>query len=679
MKMMLGTIVLLSLSFFTGPPAVAGEAKAAIGQWGVDTASMSTTVKPGDDFYRYVNEGWLRTAKAPPGIPFIDPFVEVYLSTEKRVGGIVAQVRETSNAPGTPEQMIGDFHRSHSDRKRRDALGITPIASTLSIIAGTTDRAELARISVYPWMDGFFRAGPVTDAAEPKRQIAALAVGGLTMPSRDYYLTEAEPYIGHRKALLDYMASSFRRAGVADADARATKVLALEIEIARRHWSVAQRRDVVRMNHVMTPAQLKQYAVGFPWDAFLRELKYDKQPKFKVTTDDAVRGLAKLFADTPVSDLQSFLIFKTLDAWADSLSEPWVQAHFEFHGKRLQDTPERRPAELESITAVNSALGEEIGRRYVAQYFGASDRAKVEEMVAYLRATYRARIQKLAWMDAPTRAEALKKLQKVTKYIGYPERWHDRSSVRIAADDLVGNENRLADWERNDDLQKLKEPTRKWEFPYNPQEINAGYAPSANSITFPAGILQPPFFDPNADAAVNFGAIAAVIGHEFGHGFDDQGSRSDGDGKIRDWWSPASRREFEKRTKGLVAQFNEYEVLPGLKINGRQNLGENIGDLGGLSVAYEAYRSFVKEKQGGKAPVIDGYTGDQRFFLAWAQLWRNITSEGETRRRTLADPHSPGEFRVNGIVRNVDAWYKAFDVKPADKLYLAPEKRVKIW
>ncbi|MBD8655757.1 M13 family metallopeptidase [Oxalobacteraceae sp. CFBP 13730] len=251
--------------------------------------------------------------------------------------------------------------------------------------------------------------------------------------------------------------------------------------------------------------------------------------------------------------------------------------------------------------------------------------------------------------------------------------------VRIAADDLVGNYRRLFDWMRADDLQKLKEPTRKWEFPYSPQEINAGYSPSANSITFAAGILQPPFFDPNADAAVNFGAIAAVIGHEFGHGFDDQGSRADGDGKLRDWWSKASRREFEKRTQGLVVQFDGYEPLPGLHINGRQNLGENIGDLGGLSVAYAAYRSFVQAKQGGNAPVLDGYSGDQRFFLAWAQLWRNITSEGETRRRTLADPHSPGEFRVNGVVRNVDAWYKAFDVKPTDKLYLPPEKRVKIW
>ena len=680
MKHVLRILFALTLTFCMAPWALAAPAaQAAIGQWGVDTAGLSTTVRPGDDFYRYVNAGWLKTAAAPPGLPAIDSFVEVYLSTEKRVAGIVAQAGETAGAPGSPEQMISDFHRSHANRERRNALGITPIASTLAIIAGTTDKRELARIMAYPWIEGFFPTGPMSDAAVPTRQIAALGVGGLTMPSRDYYLTDAEPYIGHRKALLDYIAASFRRAGFADADARASKVLALETAIAKRHWSVEQRRDVVRMNHVMTPGELKKYAPGFPWDAFLAELKYDKQPKFKVTTDTAVRDLARLFATTSAADLQTFLVFKTLDAWADSLSEPWVQAHFDFHGKRLQDTPQRRPPELESIMAVSSVLGEEIGRIYVARYFGATERAQVEEMVNYLRATYRDRISKLDWMDAQTRAEALKKLDKVTRYIGYPERWHDRSTVRIAADDLVGNYRRLFDWMRADDLQKLKEPTRKWEFPYSPQEINAGYSPSANSITFPAGILQPPFFDPNADAAVNFGAIAAVIGHEFGHGFDDQGSRADGDGKLREWWSKASRREFEKRTQGLVVQFDGYEPLPGLHINGRQNLGENIGDLGGLSVAYAAYRSFVQEKQGGNAPVLDGYSGDQRFFLAWAQLWRNITSEGETRRRTLADPHSPGEFRVNGVVRNVDAWYKAFDVKPTDKLYLPPDKRVQIW
>jgi putative endopeptidase len=670
---------MLALPTATQAQTAGGQGKAQIGVWGVETASISKTVRPGDDFFRHVNEGWLKTAKMPPGIPYIDGFVEAYLATEQRVAGIIREARESTDAPGSAEQMIDDFHRSHANMDRRNALGITPIAGTLSKIASTTDRTELAKLMALPWIDALMGAAVVTDADEPKRQIVAVGVGGLAMPSRDYYLADTEPYIGHRNALQAYIAASFTRAGIADAQARAARVMALETEIARRQWPMADQRDVVRMNNVMTPAQLAAYAPGFPWATFLAEFGVGTPDRIKVTSDTATRDVAKLFAETPVADLQSFLLFKTLDGWADSLSEPWVQAHFDFHGTRINGTAQRRGMELEGIAAVNAELGEEIGRIYVAEYFGAGDKAKVEEMVGYLRATYRARIATLEWMDAPTRAEALKKLDTMAVNIGYPARWHDRSSVRIAADDYAGNKGRLMAWRRADSIRKLAEGTRSWEFPYTPQEVNAGYMPSANSMTYPAGILQPPFFDPKADAAVNFGSIAAVIGHEIGHGFDDQGSRSDGDGKLRDWWSKASRAEFEKRTAGLVDQYDQYEVLPGLKINGRQNLGENIGDLGGLSVAYAAYQTYVKEKQGGKAPVIDGYTGDQRFFLAWGQVWRNITAADEARRRTLSDPHSLGEFRVNGVVRNVDAWYKVFNVQPTDKLYLPPEKRVKIW
>ena len=668
----LATCALPALAASTAP-------KAAIGDWGVDTTGLSKTVKPGNDFYRYVNEAWLKSAQIPAGLPAMDSFTEVYLSTEQRVAGIIKEAREGNDAPGTPEQQIADFYRSHADIAKRNALGITPISSTLAIVGGTTDRTDIAKIMAYPWMDSMIGGGVGANSNDPRRQIALVGASGLTMPSRDYYLDQSPAYAADRKALLEYITGSFRRAGIADADARAAKVLALETEIAKRSWTTGEMRDVVRMNHVMTPAELKAFAPGFPWDAYLDAMGFAKQPQIKVVTDTSVREMAKLFDETPVADLQSFLLFKTLDAWADSLSEPWVQAYFDFHYKTLMDVAQRRPAELETVAAVNHRMGEEIGRTYVAEFFGAPDRAEVDEMVGYLRETYRQKITSAAWMDAATRKEALAKLDKVVRHIGYPDKWHDRSSVRISPDDLVGNQNRMMAWARADSLQKLADGTRDWEFPYSPQEINAGYSQSLNSVTFPAGVLQAPFFDPAADPAVNFGSIAAVIGHEFGHAFDDQGSRSDGDGKIRNWWTPASRAEFEKRTAGLVSQFNAYEPLPGLHINGKQNLGENIGDLGGLTVAYAAYRTFVAEKQGGKAPMIDGYTGDQRFFMAWAQLWRNITAEAEERRRVLADPHTAGEFRVNGIVRNVDAWYTAFDVKPGDKLYLPPDQRVHIW
>lgn len=677
--LLLGSAAALLLAMAPAHAATDAAPKAAIGNWGVDTTGLSKTVKPGDDFYRYVNAGWLATAKIPQGLAAVDAATEVYLSTEQRVGGIIQKTRDANAAPGTPEQQIADFYRSHADMAKRNALGLTPIAGDLAAINAARDHADLARLMALPWVDGMIGGGVLTDSNNPRRQIAGVGAGGMTMPSRDYYLAQTEPYIGYRKALQDYIAASFRRGGIADADARAAKVLAFETEIAKRQWSTSELRDVVRMNHVMTPAELKAYAPGFPWDVFLTAMQLDKAPQIKVLTDTSVRDTAKLFAETPVADLQSYLLFRVLDSWADSLSEPWVQAHFDFHNKTLSGVPVRRARDLENIAAVNASFGEELGRIYVREFFGAPDRAQVDEMVGYLRATYRDRISKNPWMDAPTRAEAIAKLDKIVSHIGYPDRWHDRAKVRISPDDLIGNERRMMEWARADSLQRLADGTRDWEFPYSPQEINAGYSQSLNSITFPAGILQAPFFDANADPAVNFGSIAAVIGHEIGHAFDDQGSRSDGDGKIRNWWTPAARAEFEKRTAGLVAQFDQFEPVPGVHINGKQNLGENIGDLGGLSVAYAAYRQYVTDKQGGKAPVIDGFTGDQRFFMSWAQLWRNITAEAEERRRTLSDNHSAGEFRVNGIVRNVDAWYDAFNVKPGDKLYLPPDQRVKIW
>jgi endothelin-converting enzyme/putative endopeptidase len=673
----LGAACLIALSPFSAG-AVNAEA-AAFGAWGVDTSGLSKSVRPGDDFYRYVNEGWLRTARIPTGLSAIDEGTQVYLANEQRVAAIIRDVRSGVHPTGSPEQQIADFYASHADMARRNALGLKPIESELARIRAAPDRSAVAAYMGGPAAAGLFAAGVLSDSDSPRVQIYAVAPSGLTMPSRDYYLLEGEPYAGFRKAFLDYVAGSFRRAGVSDPDARAARVLAFETEIARRAWTTEQSRDVVRLNRVMTPAELAAYAPGFDWGAFLAAEGAAGQPRLKVLKDSSVRDTARLWAETPVEDLKSWLVFHTLNAWADSLSEEWVQAHFDFNGKALKGIPGRRPAELETVMAVNGSLGEQLGRIYVARHFSAAERAQVAEMVDYLKAEFRDRIAKLAWMDAPTRAEAIAKLDKITTHIGYPDRWHDISGVSIRSDDLVGNQRRLLEWQHADELKKLAEGTRDWEFPYNPHEVNAGYSAALNSITFPAGILQPPFFDPKADPAVNFGAIAAIIGHEIGHGFDDQGSRQDGDGRIRNWWTPQSRAEFDRRTAGLVEQYNRYEPVPGAFINGRQNLGENIGDLGGLSVAHAAYRRFVMEKQGGKAPVIDGFSGDQRFFLSWAQIWRNVTGEAEERRRLLSDNHSPGEFRVNGVVRNVDAWYDAFGVKPADKLYLPSGERIRIW
>lgn len=669
-------VVALLASF---PASGWAQERAAIGDWGVETAELSTSVRPGDDFYRYVNEGWLAKARIPEGLAGYDDGVRIYLSNEARIRELVSSLTATTAAAGTPEQQIADMYRSYADADRLNALGIQPIQADLDAIQAASTRQDLARLMANPWQSGPIAAGVAADPGDPTRQIPAIVQSGLTLPGAEYYLQDGEPYEGQRSALREYIASSLRRAGVDDADRRAASVLALETEIARRHWSPAQRRDAVKMYHPMSPAELAAYAPGFEWDVYLQAQGFQSEPRLDLRTDTAVQQISALFAETPVETWKSYLLFHAIDDWAESLSDDWQEAYFDFHSRRLQGVPQRRAAADRVIQGVNGAMGEQIGRLYVQKWFSDADRAEVSQMVDYIRAAFRERIGQLEWMDEPTRREALAKLDKVASHVGYPDRWHDFSALEIRSDDLVGNQKRIMEWRIQDARQQLGQPRRDWEWPYAPQEVNAGYMSSLNSITFPAGILQPPYFDPAADPAVNFGAIAAVMGHEFGHAFDDQGSRSDGDGRLRDWWTPQSRQEFERRTAGLVDQFNAYEPLPGVKINGRQNLGENIGDLGGLTIAYDAYRRFVRDQQGGTAPVIDGFTGDQRFFMAWAQVWRNRMTPDEERRRVLADNHSAGEFRVNGIVRNLDPWYAAYDVKPGDALYLAPENRVRIW
>lgn len=670
--------LLVSASLGAALPVLAAP-KPEIGAWGVDLAGMSRTVRPGDDFYEYVNETWLRTAKIAPDLPVNDEFVRLYLSNEKRVGEIIQSLLATSQPPGSDGQRIADFYRSALDQRRLDALGLDPIRADLAATAAIRTRAEVVRMLAMPWQKSPIDAGVLNDAGDPTRVIATVGQGGLTLPSADYYLKSGEPYESLRRALRTYVAATLTRAGIADAGAKAERIVALETEIARRHWSPQQQRDPVRMYHPMSAEELARFASGFDWPTYLEARGFAGQARINVITDSAVQAIAALFAATPIESWKDYLTFHQLDTWSDNLSEEWQVASFEFHQRTLQGVTARRPPEARATQATNGFFGEPIGRIYVTRWFPPAHRAQVDEMVHFIRAAFERRIGRLAWMDEATRGEALAKLAKVTSRIGYPDRWREFSSVTIKPDDYVGNVKRYLLWRRDDDKARLGEPTRTWEWPYSPQEINAGYMASTNSITFPAGILQPPFFDPAADPAVNFGSIAAVIGHEFGHGFDDQGSRSDGDGRLRDWWTAASRAEFEKRTSGLVAQFDQYEPVPGARINGRQNLGENIGDLGGLSIAYEAYRQYVAEKQGGRAPVIDGFTGEQRFFLAWAQLWRARVAPEEERRRTLTDPHSAGRFRANGIVRNMDAWYDAFGVKPGDKLYLPPEQRVRIW
>lgn len=664
-----------------GTPDAGGPrtGKAEIGAWGLDTASLSRAVQPGDDFYLYVNEGWQRSAKIPAGFSALTSFTSAYLRTEEQLAGLLSDIRTSSWPVDSPEAQIAALYRSYADVTRLDALGLSPLQAEIDEIRGVRTRGDVARLMGRPFLPSIVDAGVLSDPGQPLRYVVAIEQGGLGLPTPDYYTRREEPFPGYRRGYRDYIRDVFVRAGIDDAKSRADSVLALETSMARVQWSPTETRDAVRMYHLMKTSELAAYAPGFDWSAFLAEAGFADQAEIVVNTDTAIRRLASLLAKTPVETLRSYLLFHCIDSRAEYLAEQWQQAHFDFYGRRLAGIDQRRPLDKRAVEKISELLAENLGHAYVKRYFPSEYRAQLERMIDDVRGAYRQHLKDAPWMDEATRAEALSKLDRIRVHVAFPDRWHDFSTMHMDPADLVGNVQRRAEWSRSDDQARLKESRRDWEWPCDPQEINAGYVSSDNSITFPAAILQPPFFDPHADPAVNFGAIASVIGHEIGHAFDDEGSRSDGDGRLRNWWSAQSRAQFQKRTEALVSQYGAFSPVEGMHVNGKLTLGENIGDLGGLSIALDAYHRFVVEQQGGFAPVVDGFSGDQRFFLAWAQVWRIVSTPQAKRSRLLADPHSPGELRTNGVVRNLDAWYEAFSVKNGDRLYLAPRDRVRIW
>jgi predicted metalloendopeptidase len=467
-----------------------------------------------------------------------------------------------------------------------------------------------------------------------------------------------------------------RLAGEKDAAAQAASVLDIETRIAKVHWPAAKRRERDLTYNLRTRAELDQLSPGFPWQPLLAAQGLDGQTEFVVRELDAVQALSALFKQIPVERWHAYFEYQYLAANADVLPAAFDAERFDFYGHILNGQPQQRERWKRAVAALNGGLGEVTGQLYVQKYFPPEAKQKVVALVENLRLAYSARIQQLAWMSADTKKVALEKLAAFRPKIGYPDKWRDYSALQVVAGDAFGNKSRADVFEWHRQLERLGKPTDRDEWHMTPQTINAYYNPTFNEIVFPAAILQPPFFDPNADAAINYGGIGGVIGHEMGHGFDDQGSKSDARGVLRTWWQPEDDQAFRKRVDSLAAQFDQFEALPGLNVNGRLTLGENIGDLGGLSVAYEAYHISL---QGLKAAVLDGFTGDQRFFLSWAQVWRSLYRDEQLRTLVMSNPHSPPKFRVNGPVRNLDAWYTAFDVKAGDQLYLPPEDRVRIW
>jgi len=654
------------------------DEKPILGDWGIETQYISNDIKPGDDFYRYVNEGWLKTATPPAGYPFSNAFVDATVRTQAQLRELIGSILASDPAPGTDEALLGAFYESYMDVARRNALGLTPLQPQLDAIAALETREDIARMMGQAFMASFVSAGVGTDVKNPDRYVVKLSQSGIGLPSPEYFLTAGEPFEGVRAAYLAYIADVFTRAGIAEADAKAKAVLDLETQIAGLHWTAAEKRDPVRSYNLMSHDTLKAYAPGFGWDAYLEEAGFGNVSEMVLSTDTSVQALAKLFGEADVATLKDYLTYHYIDSLAPMLSEDWENAHFAFHSTRLAGTAQQDTVENRALGIIGVALGEPLGRAYAKVYFPESYRATMDDMVASIRAALQARLAANDWMDDPTRAAALEKLEAIVSNIGYPDQWRDFSALRMDPDDLFGNLVQVTEFENADAVAMLAEPRRDWMWPMTVTVINAGYAPPLNSITFPAAILQPPFFDPHADPAVNYGAIGAVIGHELSHAFDDQGSQFDPDGVLRNWWTDASRAEFTTRAAVLVEQYNGYSPIEAMAINGALTLGENIADIGGISIAYDAYRLHVAGEPGGEAPVIDGFTGDQRFFLSWAQVWREVTQPDIARQNLLSDPHSPNEFRVS-TVRNFAPWYKAFDVQEGDKMYLPPANRVNIW
>ena len=655
------------------PPAVP---KAAIGEFGLDLSAGDKNVKPGDDFFAYANGTWDQSFKIPPDKASFGPFDRLDELSKERVRSIIEQSAAAHAASGTPEQQIGDYYAAFMDESAIEANGLAPAQADLERIAAAKSRADVARLFGTIGYATLFDVQLSPDYKNPDRYAVVITESSLGLPDRDYYLKDDPQLKALREKYVAYVAQMLTLGGSSEPHAQARDIMAFETAVAKGQWPIEKRRDVDATYNPRTKAQLIAYAPGFPWQAFLEAQQLGARQDVVLGELTAMRDLAALFNRTPVPTLKAFLTFHYLNDNAAVLPQRFDQARFAFYGQTMRGQPQQRERWKRGVDAVDGAIGEAVGRLYVAKYFPPESKAKMQQLVADLRAALSERIDALDWMTPETKTRAHEKLAAFTPKIGYPDTWKDYSTLVVKRDDPIGNGRRAAQWWWDYQVARIDKPVDRSEWGMTPQEINAYYNPLNNEIVFPAAILQPPFFDPNADAAVNYGAIGAVIGHEIGHGFDDQGRKFGPDGSMRDWWTPTDAQVFNGRTARLIKEFSGFEALPGLHVNGANTIGENIGDLGGLNMAHEAYLLSLKGKP---APVIDGLTGDQRFFLAYAQVWREKYREGSLREIVMSDVHSPARFRVNGPLPNIDAWYVAFDVKPGDKMYLIPEERVRIW
>jgi predicted metalloendopeptidase len=646
---------------------------------GIDTSTFDRSVRPQDDLFRFVNGGWIKRTPIPGDAARWGAFDELDERSREAMRAILEDAAR-SNAPGgSEERKVGDLYASFLDSARVESLGVTPLRGELDRIAALKSTSELPALFAHLARIGVAR--PITSAvaSDPKKSsVNAVLIGqsGLSLPDRDYYLMNDARMAGVREKYQVYLGQLFTLAKLPDPSGAASRVLALETAIAGKQWDRARNRDRNATYNPKTVAQLAASSPHFDWKTYLDAAGIGTATDVIVNQPDYLAGLDSIIAATPVDTWREYFAAKLLDTYSPELSSPFVQARFDFRSKVLSGQQEMRARWKRGVQEVQLGLGEPAGKLYVARHFKPEAKARIDALIHNLLDAYRIGIDSLEWMTPATKARAKEKLAQFSVKIGYPDKWRDYSALAIKRDDLVGNVMRAREWAYNDMIAQYGKPVDKQRWLMTPQTVNAYYQPTNNEIVFPAAILQPPFFEPNADDAVNYGAIGAVIGHEIGHGFDDQGRKSDGAGNLNDWWSADDAKAFEERASRLGAQFEVLSPFEGAKVNPKLTMGENIGDLSGLSQAYRAYRLSLKGKE---PPVIDGFTGDQRFFIGFAQIWRTNDREASLRQQLLTDPHSPGEYRANIPVANNDAFQRAFGLKPGDKMYREPKDRVRIW
>ena len=660
-------------------PAEPNAATKAV-ESGLDPESFDKEVRPQDDLFRHVNGSWLARTEIPADKASYGAFDILFDKAQADLRAIFEEAaKSTTRTPGSEAQKIGDFYESFMNEPRAEQLGITPLKPELDAIDAIKTKTDLAR-----HFARFFKLNLINpivgyvdgDAQQPTNDILYVFQGGLGLPDRDYYIKNDDKLKEYREKYVGFVGNILGQAGDANAGKSAREIFVLETRLARAHWTNVESRDAVKTYNKVTVADLAKQFPGFDWDAWTKELGVNGVPAVVVNQPSYLKALAATVNDLPVEAWKPYLKASLLNGFAPYLNKSIVDAEFGFYNTTLRGVKEQQPRWKRGVNTVNGNLGEMLGKLYVERHFKPEAKARMEGLVANLREAYRLGIDKLEWMGPETKKQAQEKLAKFTPKIGYPNKWRDYSKLEIKKDDLVGNMIRAFEHENNYQLGKAGKPIDPEQWGMTPQTINAYYNPVRNEIVFPAAILQPPFFNLDAEDAANYGGIGAVIGHEMGHGFDDQGRRYDATGALRDWWTKADEAEYMKRAKVLVDQFNEFEPLPGLHVNGELTLGENLADLTGLVISHQAYQLSLKGKD---APTIDGITADQRFYMGWSQSWKAKERDESLRQQVLTNVHSPEMYRANGPIRNIPEFYMAFGVKEGDKHYLPPDRRVKIW